>query len=974
MPLQTPKKLLWTFVLLLFIGGGSPPGTKAADSPAAPRRTLRAASELDYPPFALVRKDGAADGFSVELLQAVAHAVGLDVAVDVGPWHVIKQQLADGHLDVLPLVSYSAERDRVFDFTSPYLRMHGSIFVRREETAIRAEADLRGREVLVMRGDTAHEYALKNELTDHLILTDTYEEAFRLLSSGRHDAVIVQQVVGFQIMKKLGIDNLTAVGSGQETSLKPMARPLSGFEQKFCLAVRDGDAELLALLNEGLSIVIASGAYDRLYAKWFEPILPKPPLPVSVILTYLLAVLGPLIFLSALAVLWYLKREVARRTRSLREEILERRRSEEALAASREQFMLAVKGTQDGIWDWDLRTNSLYLSPRWKAIIGYGDEELANTFETFESHLHPDDRPRVMDSVDRYLRGEMPVYAVEFRFRHKDGSHRWILARGEALRDENGRSYRMAGSHTDITERKQSEEALRESEKRFRQVYEHAAVGLARVSPGFRIMTANEAYCRMLGYPEEELIGKHLQDITHPEVLEENIRNQIRLGAGEIDHFRMEKRFIHKQGHTIHGVLDANLIRDAAGRPLYFLGSVVDITDRIQAAEMQEKLQDRLQQAQKMEAIGTLAGGIAHDFNNILFPLLGFTEMLQEDLPAGSPLHANVREILQAIMRARDLVQQILAFSRQSELEIRPIRLQPVLKEALKLLQATIPKTIRFSQTIDAACGMVLCDPTQVHQIIMNLATNAYHAMEETGGELRVELRQVRVEKRDPETGGIPPGDYARLTVADTGAGIPGEILDKVFDPYFTTKAQHKGTGLGLSVVHGIVTRCHGEVRIASPPGRGTTVTVYLPVMATAPETDAEAEVKPAPGGTERLLLVDDEPAIVRMEQQMLERLGYHVTARTGSVEALTAFKEAPRAFDLVITDMTMPNMTGIQLTAEIKAIRPDMPVIICTGFSDQLNEEKCRLSGIAAYVLKPLIKREIAAAIRMVLDAGDPC
>jgi ABC-type amino acid transport substrate-binding protein len=316
-------------VVIAIILGLMPPAVSAEHRLRANRRILKSASELDYPPFALVRADGSADGFSVDLLKAVAHAVDLEVSIHVGPWHEIKQKLIDRQLDVLPLVSYSPERDEVFDFSTPYLRMHGTIFVRDGEKSIRRQEDLKDKEVLVMRGDTAHEYAIKENLSDKLILTDSFEQAMKLLSEGQHDALVIQQLVGLQLIKKLGISNVVNVSSIQETSLKPVGKPLSGFEQKFCIAVREGDGELLALLNEGLAIVIANGTYNELYNKWFGPILPLPSVPLTLILKYLLFTLGPILFLLAMVGLWYLKREVARKTQNLRAEIRERMQAEE---------------------------------------------------------------------------------------------------------------------------------------------------------------------------------------------------------------------------------------------------------------------------------------------------------------------------------------------------------------------------------------------------------------------------------------------------------------------------------------------------------------------------------------------------------------------------------------------------------------------------------------------------------------------
>jgi len=323
------------------------PTTVKADHYSKPaHRKLKSASELDYPPFALVRPDGSADGFSVDLLKAVSQAVGLEVNFSVGPWHEIKQKLEERNLDVLPLVAYAQERDKMFDFTVPYLRMHGTIFVHKKEKSIHSKADLKDKEVMVMRSDAAHEYVVRENLSNKLVLTDSFEEAMKLLSEGKHDAVVVQQLVGLQLIKKLGISNVVNLSTSQETSLKPFDKPLSGFEQKFCFAVQDGDRELLALLNEGLAIVSANGTYEDLYNKWFSPILPQPPIPLTLIFKYLFFILGPILFFIAIVGLWYLKREVGKKKRS---ETKLRELSSRLLSAHEEERRYIGQELHDGL-------------------------------------------------------------------------------------------------------------------------------------------------------------------------------------------------------------------------------------------------------------------------------------------------------------------------------------------------------------------------------------------------------------------------------------------------------------------------------------------------------------------------------------------------------------------------------------------------------------------------------------------------
>lgn len=426
----------------------------------------------------------------------------------------------------------------------------------------------------------------------------------------------------------------------------------------------------------------------------------------------------------------------------------------------------------------------------------------------------------------------------------------------------------------------------------------------------------------------------------------------------------LEIRCIRKDRPAFYASLSVSPISDkldSSGPMQGGMAVIADISWRI-------KMEEHMRQVQKMEAIGTLAGGIAHDFNNILSPILGFSEMLKEDLPPDSPDHEKISRIYEASIRARDLVDQILTFSRRQSRELKPLKIQAILKEALKLLRSSIPRTIAFETHIDPGCGAVIADPTQIHQVIMNLVTNAYHAMRESGGRLKVTLEQIRIESETSLFSQLGPGAYARLTVSDTGTGIEKDVLEKIFDPYFTTKAQNEGTGLGLSVVQGIVKSCRGDIHIYSEPGKGTEIHVYLPVKEKKPEPVAPGPTT-LPTGTERILLVDDETAILRIEEQIIQRLGYRVTSMGGSREAFDAFSKRPGDFDLIITDMTMPHMTGMQLAQKVKSIRPDIPVVICTGFSDQISKETWQAAGIQGFVTKPVLKRQMARTIRDALD-----
>ena len=401
----------------------------------------------------------------------------------------------------------------------------------------------------------------------------------------------------------------------------------------------------------------------------------------------------------------------------------------------------------------------------------------------------------------------------------------------------------------------------------------------------------------------------------------------------------------------------------------------VVITGLRRSWETEERLQAQLRHSHKMETIGTLAGGIAHDFNNVLTPILGYTNMALEDTPPKSRTHSDLQHILAAGKRAKELVNQILTFSRRSEPERKPVQIAFIVTEALKLLRSSLPSTIEFRQEIDQDCGTVLADATQIHQVIMNLCTNAFHAMRESGGMLEVNLGVVEV---DDELARPHPklalGPYVRLTFSDSGHGMDPETRDRIFEPFFTTKGVGKGTGLGLSVVHGIVVSHGGEITVYSEPGLGTTFHVYLP-RSEAPadgRQPARSDAEPAVTGSERVLVVDDDEEVAQVAEQMLKRLGYQVTVRTNSAEARDIFLAHPERFDIVITDQTMPQLTGVELAKELLGARPDLPIILISGFSELITRAKIKKIWIRHYLMKPLVGSELGAAIRQVLDKND--
>jgi len=476
----------------------------------------------------------------------------------------------------------------------------------------------------------------------------------------------------------------------------------------------------------------------------------------------------------------------------------------------------------------------------------------------------------------------------------------------------------------------------------------------------------NHRWAEIIGYRDENadrITDQVWEDSIHPEDLS-YVKEMVDSHFKEkTEYFEIEYRQRHESEKWVWVITRGKVVkRHPDGTPERMSGTHIDITDR-------KKLETRLQQAQKMESIGNLAGGIAHDFNNLLFPIIGLAELLKEDLPEGSPQHKHAKGIFRAGKRAGDLVNQILTFSRQSEDKMIPVSVQTVLREVLKLSRSTIPSNIEIHKNIQQDCGKVLANPTQIHQIAMNLITNAYHAVEEKNGTIELELKQIVLSDNDLTNTPIPSGEYVRLSVSDNGIGIPGNAIHKIFEPYFTTKKKGKGTGLGLAVVYGIIKEHSGDIKVYSEEGKGTTFIVYLPVMKDNLETaviDKEPEMA---AGKENILLVDDETPVAELEGQILSRLGYQVTVETDSLTALETFRSQPDAFDLVISDMTMPKMTGDQLAKKILAIRADIPIVICTGFSEKINENQAKDIGVKGFLMKPVPKVEMTQMLRKILD-----
>ncbi len=511
--------------------------------------------------------------------------------------------------------------------------------------------------------------------------------------------------------------------------------------------------------------------------------------------------------------------------------------------------------------------------------------------------------------------------------------------------------------------RSQAEIRLRESEERHREYITNTPYGVMVCDQQDKLLQVNPAACRISGYTEGELLAMSTPDLLFQEAESEGMAPFQSLFTEGKSQF--ESIFRHKNGKKCWWSMTS--VRISGNRFLHFFN---DISDKKKAEEERKELEQHLLHAQKMEAIGTLAGGIAHDFNNILGAVLGYAEMARESSIEGTTMASDLDEVITAGNRAKDLVRQILAFSRQHAVQRTVLQPTPLIQEAIALLRPSLPATIAIKLDVDLHCRPVDADPTQMNQIIMNLCTNAFHAMEERGGTLTITLKNVILNEDDLlGEPGINPGNFVKLQIADTGSGIAPEIRSKIYEPYFTTKEVGKGTGLGLATTHGIVKGWGGFITCDSRLGEGTVFSVNLPAIEATRLPEGIEEQVPSLGGCEHILFVDDEPILCKMQTKQLERHGYRVTAQENSREALALFSKEPTAFDLVITDQTMPDLTGFDMAVEMLRIRPDLPIILCTGYSSIVSEEKAKAAGIRGFAEKPVLGNVLAHLIREVLD-----
>jgi PAS domain S-box-containing protein len=654
-------------------------------------------------------------------------------------------------------------------------------------------------------------------------------------------------------------------------------------------------------------------------------------------------------------------------SRLLPEEPLELEQAREAMASNETLLHQFVKNTPAAVAMFDTQMRCLQASDRW--LIDYGLSG-RNIVGLSCHEMFPGLPDRWKEVYHHVLAGAIEQCERD-AIPQSDGSVEWVQWEARPWHQADGAIGGLILFTQFITERIHIEEALRLSQDKFRSAMQHSPIGMAVVGPDGRWLEVNPALCKITGYSRGELLITDFQSITHPDDRESGVKSVRQMLNKEFDNYQAEKRYMHKAGHVIWVQLNVSLAWNPDGTPRHFVAQIQDITERKRAEEQRKKLEEQLRKAQKMEALGTLAGGTAHEFNNILGIIVGYSELAKMELGDEHRIARHLQEVLKASQRAKEIVQQILTFTRQQKDQRELILLHPIVADAVKLVRTTVPEKVEIETDIAPGASAILGNSTQIHQVLINLCTNAWHAMKDGAGLIRIMQRTVTL---DETASAIHPalhaGPYVRLTVEDNGVGMDAATLARVFEPFFTTKGPGQGTGLGLAVVHGILQAHDGAVVVQSQLGRGTTFHLYFPAELAAPAAPVPAGPAAMPAGAgQHILLVDDEPALAQAANLSLARMGYRVTSVCSAAEALKTFHQQPSAVDLVLTDLTMPGMNGIDLASALHEVRPELPIILASGFGGLRTAHFARGPGHRAVLQKPFSTEALVRTVHQLLE-----
>lgn len=899
-------------------------------------------------PLIFMSENDSASGINADLINKIAEENDWEIIYVPGSWNDGLERIQSGEIDLITSVMYTKERDKFLEYSQePFFTIWGEAYVR-PDSGIANILDLDGQNVALMKGDQNGKNFRKLAEDFHVkcnfIELPSHKEVFTLVKDGNAAAGIAPNIFGIVNAPKFDLVDSPII---------------FGPSHLYYAVVEGGNKELIDAIDESLrhwKSDKGSSYYSTLRYWLSDGVASKEVIPRWV-KVFLIAAACLAIFLYTWSCI--LKSQVQAKTKALKES----KHKYWTLLTNQNDAMFLHQVLDDGYAKFsevNTQTSKLY---------GYSKEELSEL--TIKDIYTPDALADLVSlgEIDRLKSEGRQVF--ESTHRNKSGKQFPVEVSATVVELENDRYFLSFAR--DISARKQAEDTLQNKEHKFRTLFEHVvdyALVTQYIGEDLIIVDLNESACRHHGYTREELVGQSIGILDPVPVNPDDVRLE-KLKAGETLNFEVTHRRKNGSIFPVEVLIKAIEIDGAE----VFFAIERDITLRKQAEEQHQILEAQLRQKYKMEAVGMMAGGVAHDFNNILSIILTNMELSIRKLEKESPILQRVTDAKLAALRGSELVKQILTYSRQEESLTKPVQFAKSVESSLRLLRSTIPSTIEILNQVgtDTHSAIIQGDPIQLEEIVINLCQNAVHAMGDKGL-LTVALEKRYLKKNDLiNQKGLAEGEFFVLKIEDTGPGIPSDVVDKIFDPFFTTKATGEGTGMGLSICHGIVNRHNGFIDVTSSTGQGSCFSVYLPITGTHTEVENN-QFKETTGnnltrGNEHILLVDDEEYLVKSIADILRSHGYIVTTQTSGKEALELFKKTPNSYHMVISDQTMPEMTGMELSAELLKLKSDVPIILCTGYSSSTNEEKAKEVGIRAFFLKPLSNAKLLQTMRDILD-----
>lgn len=920
----------------------------------------------NYSPYTFVNSKGAPDGYSVELAKSVANVMGMDLDIRVDTWQNAMSALKSGQIDFLPMMAFSPEREKIFDFSAHHTTAYDAFFIRTGSEEIRSLDDLHGKRVIVLKNDRAHDFFQSSGLSknNQLILADSLPDTLIKLSTGKGDVALMPKLVGLIQMRQLELTNL---------KLSPLV--VDAYNRPFSFAVQKGDHILLDKLNQGLAILKSTGQNQRIYDTWFGGLEPRR-ISIQTVIAYAIAGIIGFLIIGMVPLIWsiLLKKQVIHRTKALEEEIKERQNTEATLRKSENMLKKVLATLPVGVWITDHTGLIIQGNPAGEALWAgarFVGPDQYNEYKGWWLSTGEEIKPEEWAVARAVTKGETSI-EEEIEIQCFDGSRKIILNWGVPIFGESGNLENVIAVNQDITSRKQVEEALRASESRYAMILDAVNDGIWDwdVASGNAFFSA--MYYGMLGYDNDEFPASYTtwRQIVHPEDMDrvENVlSHSIESGQG----FNIDLRMKMKSGDWHWVCTRGKAVEwDSGGKALRMVGTLSDITERKKTEEEQSKLQDLLFQAQKLESIGRLAGGVAHDINNMLSIIIGYAEITLDSLDPSDPNIENMEEILSAGKRSTLVARQLLAFARKQIIAPKVLDLNETIEDILKMLGRLIGEGIHLQWKPANDLWRVKMDSSQIDQILANLTINARDAIDDVGRVI-IETANIQLDETYCKThGDYIPGDYVVLSVSDDGCGMDKETRDNIFEPFYTTKDIGKGTGLGLATVYGIVKQNKGFVTVYSEPDQGSTFRIFIPRFLSdeMPDVKIAESIRP-PTGTETVLMVEDEQSILKLGKAMLERLGYTVLTANTPSEALEIAESHEGEIHLLLTDVIMPEMNGSALVKKLLTFKPELKHLFMSGYTANVIAHHGVLEEGVHFIQKPFSLKDLSIKIREALE-----